>query len=149
MALKNVNRLNARVLVVDDDASFIRRATVSLGSLARVESVTSGEDLLRRVYVWLPDIILLNPLLADSDGFHLLEELLDLDLDRPPFVFCTTSGPASTTRLSTCPGWPVGTISRSARLELLRDTVEWALAAREDEGAETDVRSLIAGGVTG
>lgn len=140
MAENHDNRQGARVLVVDDDASFVRRATVSLGTVANVESVTSGEELVGRVSRSVPDIILLSLLLDDSDGFNLLEELLELDLDRPPFVFCTTSGPASTTRLPTCRDWPVGTISRTARLELLRDTVECALASREDAEA------LVAGG---
>lgn len=126
----------ARVLVVDDDASFIRRATVSLGAVANVESVGSREELLRRVYRWLPDIVMLNLLLDDDDGFLLLEQLLALDLEHPPFVLCTTSGPSSITRLLNSPGWPVGTISRTARLEQLRDTVESALAAREDGDRE-------------
>jgi CheY-like chemotaxis protein len=121
-----------RVLVVDDDVSFIRRATVSLGTVADVEFLHSGDDLLRCVYHWLPDIVLLNMLLDDRDGFLMLEELLELDLDHPPFVLCTTSGPLSATRLSDCPDWPVGTIPRTARLEQLRDTVESVLAGRED-----------------
>ena len=129
---KNGNLAGARVLVVDDDAAFIRRATVSLGVLADVECVTSGEELLRRVYRQLPDIVLLNMLLADRDGFLMLEELLTLDLDKPPFVFCTTSGPLSINRLSTSPDWPVGTISRTSRLEQLRNVVKTALDSRDE-----------------
>ena len=121
----------ARVLVVDDDAAFIRRAMVSLGAAADVKSVASGEDLLRRIYNWLPDVVLLNMLLDDRDGFQMLEEILDVDLDRRPFVFCTTSGPSSTNRLSDRPEWPVGTISRTSRLEHLRDTIKSAISARE------------------
>ncbi len=131
MIRKNEHIVSPRVLVVDDDASFIRRATVSLYDVADVESVTSSDDLLRQVYRWLPDIVLLNMMLDDRDGFVLLEELLRLNLDHPPFVFCTTSGPLSINRLSNCPGWPVGTLSRTARLEQLRTTVESALAKRD------------------
>jgi CheY-like chemotaxis protein len=122
----------ARVLVVDDDVTFIRRATVSLGSLADIESIASGDDLLRYVRGWAPDIIVLNLLLDDRDGFQLLEELLSLDLTPPPFVLCTTSGPASATRVSPCAGWPVGTISRTAQLHQLRDAVQTALESREE-----------------
>lgn len=129
---RNENSVAARVLLVDDDASFVRRATVSLGSLADVECVTTGEELLGCVYQQLPDIVLLNMMLADRDGFLLLEELLHLDLDRPPFVFCTTSGPLSINRLSTSPDWPVGTIARSSRLEQLRHVVKTVLASREE-----------------
>jgi len=129
---RNDNSVAARVLLVDDDASFVRRATVSLGNLADVECVTTGEELLGCVYRQLPDIVLLNMMLADRDGFVLLEELLHLDLDRPPFVFCTTSGPLSINRLSTSRDWPVGTIARSSRLEQLRSAVETALASRDE-----------------
>ncbi len=131
MIWKNEFMPGARVLVVDDDAVFIRRAMVSLGQAADVKSVASGEDLLRRVYNWLPDVVLLNMLLDDRDGFQMLEEILDVELDHRPFVFCTTSGPSSINRLSDRPDWPVGTISRSTRLEQLRDTINSALAARE------------------
>ncbi len=136
---KNENLAAARVLVVDDDASFIRRATVSLGTLADVESVTTGEGLLRCVYRQLPDIVLLNMMLADRDGFLMLEELLELDLDKPPFVFCTTSGPLSINRLSTSPEWRVGTISRTSRLEQLRSVVKTVLASRDEPEVVAEV----------
>ncbi len=147
MIRKNENSSGARVLVVDDDVSFIRRATVSLGAVADVESVTSGEDLLGSVYRWLPDVVVLNMLLDDRDGFVLLEQLLELDLEHPPFVLCTTSGPSSRTRLLNSPGWPVGTISRTERLEQLRITVESAIAARADDG-DADERVPLALGAT-
>ncbi len=141
MIRENKNVPSARVLVVDDDVSFIRRATVSLAPFADVESVASSEDLLLQVYQWLPDIVLLNMLLDDRDGFAVLEELLQLDLDHPPFVFCTTSGPASMTRQPTGADWPVGTIPRTVRLEQLRDTVESALAARGDLADRVEPRA--------
>lgn len=145
MTWKNERMPEARVLVVDDDVSFIRRAMVSLGDLASVESVASGAELLRCVYRWLPDVVLLNMLLGDRDGFLLLEELLELNLEHPPFVFCTTSGPSSVTRLPGSSSWPVGTISRSARLEQLRNTIELALASREDGLDDLGEGSLVDG----
>ncbi len=141
MTQENENVPCARVLVVDDDVSFIRRATISLAPVADVASVTSSEELLGQVYQWLPDIVLLNMLLDDRDGFVLLEELLQLDLDHPLFVFCTTSGPSSITRQPSCANWPVGTLPRTARLEHLRDTVARALAARGDQAEQVEGRA--------
>ncbi|HEX3721718.1 MAG TPA: response regulator [Nitrolancea sp.] len=123
---------SARVLVVDDDSTFVRRASVSLGSLGDVESIASGDDLVRHVLNWAPDVIVLSLLLDDRDGFQLLDELFSLDLTPPPFVLCTTSGPASATRVAPCANWPVGTICRTAQLHQLRDAVEQVLAARDE-----------------
>ncbi|HVB66019.1 MAG TPA: response regulator [Nitrolancea sp.] len=122
----------ARVLVVDDDVTFIRRATVSLGSLAVIECIASGEDLLRYVRYWLPDVVVLSLLLDDRDGFQLLEELLSLDISTPPYVLCAISGPAAATRVSPYAEWPVGTISRTAQLHQLRDAVQTAIESREE-----------------
>jgi CheY-like chemotaxis protein len=132
MTRKSCEMTGARVLVVDDDVKFVRRATVSLGSLADIESIASGEDLLRYVRRWLPDVVVLSLLLDDRDGFQLLEELLSLDISPPPYVLCTTSGPASATRVSPSAEWPVGTISRTAQLHQLRDAVRSALESREE-----------------
>jgi CheY-like chemotaxis protein len=122
----------ARVLVVDDDMTFIRRVTVSLGSLADIESLSSGEDLLGYVQVWRPDVIVLNLLLDDRDGFQLLEELLGLNLLPAPYVLCSTSGPAAKTRVCPCDTWPVGTISRGTQLQQIRETVQAVLESRSE-----------------
>ncbi|MGA7671459.1 MAG: response regulator [Nitrolancea sp.] len=145
------NLVAARVLVVDDDASFVRRATVSLGTLADVECVTTGEELLHCVYRQLPDIVLLDMMLADRDGFLMLEELLRLNLEKPPFVICTTSGPLSINRLSTSPDWPVGTIARSSRMDQLRSVVKTVLASRDEPEviAEPESVPLVAQPVAG
>lgn len=122
----------ARVLVVDDDMTFVRRVTVSLGSLADIDSLSSGDDLLGHVQVWRPDVIVLNLLLDDRDGFQLLEELLALGLSPAPYVLCSTSGPAAKTRLFPYAKWPVGTISRCTKLQQIRETVQTVLESRSE-----------------
>jgi len=122
----------ARVLMVDDDMTFIRRVTVSLGSLAEIESLSSGDDLLGFVQVWQPEVIVLNLLLDDRDGFQLLEELLSLNLSPAPYVLCSTSGPAATTRVCPCAKWAVGTISRGTKLQQIRETVQAVLESRSN-----------------
>jgi CheY-like chemotaxis protein len=122
----------ARVLVVDDDATFSRRVTVSLESLADVERLTSGDDLLTFVQLWRPDVIVLNLLLDDQDGFQLLEDVLNLNLDPAPHILCSTSGPAAKTRACPCAKWPVGTISRGTQLQQIRETVQTVLESRSE-----------------
>lgn len=122
----------ARVLVVDDDMTFIRRVTVSLGSLADIQSLSTGDDLLGFVHVWQPEVIVLNLLLDDRDGFQLLEELLSLNLSPAPYVLCSTSGPAAITRVCPCAKWPVGTISRGTKLQQIRETVQAVLESRSE-----------------
>jgi CheY-like chemotaxis protein len=122
----------ARVLMVDDDMTFIRRVTVSLGSLAEIESLSSADDLLGFVQIWRPEVIVLNLLLDDADGFQLLEELLSLNLSPAPYVLCSTSGPAAKTRVCPCAKWPVGTISRGTKLQQIRETVQAVLESRSD-----------------
>jgi CheY-like chemotaxis protein len=118
--------------MVDDDMTFIRRVTVSLGSLAEIESLSSGDDLLGFVRLWRPDVIVLNLLLDDRDGFLLLEELLSQNFAPAPYVLCSTSGPAATTRVCPCAKWPVGTISRGTKLQQIRETVQAVLESRSD-----------------
>ncbi len=122
----------ARVLVVDDDMTFVRRVTVSLGSLAEVENLSTGDDLLGFVQLWRPEVIVLNLLLDDRDGFQLLDELLSIKLSPAPYVLCSTSGPAAMTRVCPCDKWPVGTISRGTKLHQIRETVQAVLESRSE-----------------
>lgn len=72
----------ARVLLVDDDPAFVESLVWALGEHGyAVDSTGSARDLLDRLAVdatppaRLPDVILLDILLADGDGVELLKQL--------------------------------------------------------------------------
>jgi CheY-like chemotaxis protein len=122
----------ARVLVVDDDLGFIRSIATTLQDVAEVRIATSGLDALRSVQRWLPDIVVLDVLLEDTDGFWLLERLVDREDAPQPFVLCAVSGNLTRLRTSRASGWPVGVISRSAPAAEWR----WAVLDALDDGDE-------------
>ena len=117
-----------RVLVIDDDQGYIRQARASLARLAEVRSITSGADGLRSAAGWLPDVILLDLLIDDTDSFALLDDLLRLDVERPPFVLCHSGG-VREPRFSPA-GWPVGVLPRSTEAAELRAVVGQAQRRR-------------------
>lgn len=112
-----------RLLVIDDDPRFARQVAMALDRAADVRTVTRGSDVLTCVRAWAPDVVLLDLLLHDADGFALLERLLSLESAPRPFVLCVGDGPGAVARLSLEPGWPVGMLPRSASPAQLRSAV--------------------------
>ncbi len=65
------------VLVVDDDEAFCRQTRECLTADARVEVVTavSGKEALERMAQRMPDLLLLDLLMPEIDGFEVLRRL--------------------------------------------------------------------------
>jgi len=85
----SVGKLN--VLVVDDNPDMVRfyqRAT--LGTVYRIVQAAQGPDLLRTVESCSPNVILLDVMLPDVDGWELLTTLHENPTTRPiPVIICS------------------------------------------------------------
>lgn len=114
---------SARVLLVDDDPIFVDRAMIALEPITDVRTVQSGSGALSVASFWQPDVILLDMLLDDVDGFTFLERLSEAGLSRPPFILFTTDGRGAGTRVRPLPDWKVGTLLRSSSTSELRSAV--------------------------
>lgn len=118
---------SARVLLVDDDYYFIERATRALEPLGTVRVARSARRALSVAITWHPDVILLDMLLEDLDGFTFLEELTASGLTHQPFILYTTGGRGADTRVRPLPDWSVGTLVRSSSMQQLRSAVRQAV----------------------
>lgn len=80
-----------RILFVDDDAAFVQRASAALGKVGCfVQAAATAEQGLRLAQKLRPDLMILDRLLPDGDGFDLLAKLReDPRLKETPVVFCT------------------------------------------------------------
>jgi two-component system OmpR family response regulator len=78
----------ANVLVVDDDADALELATMILASAGhRVTPVERGLDALAEVAKDRPDVILLDIMLPDMDGFAVARKLRTTASGSPPILF--------------------------------------------------------------
>jgi DNA-binding response OmpR family regulator len=72
----NVDRFGARVLVVDDEAAIRDMLEYGLGQAGfAVRGVPDGRSALNAVRSWSPEIIVLDVMLPEIDGFTLLPAL--------------------------------------------------------------------------
>jgi two-component system OmpR family response regulator len=78
----------ANVLVVDDDTDTLELATMILARAGhRVTPVDRGLDALVEVAKDRPDVILLDIMLPDMDGFSVARKLRTTFADSPPILF--------------------------------------------------------------
>jgi CheY-like chemotaxis protein len=88
------HRALKRILLVDDDADLRAVVTLALTALGdyAVESCASARDALAVAPVFAPDIILLDLMMPDMDGFHALEALRQAEATaRTPVVVMSGS----------------------------------------------------------
>ena len=80
-----------RIVFVDDDAAFVQRATAVLAKEGYfVQAAATAEQGLRLIQKLRPDLVVLDRLLPDGDGFDLILKLReDRRLATTPVVFCT------------------------------------------------------------
>jgi CheY-like chemotaxis protein len=123
----------ARVLLVDDDPDFIGRARTALESVIHLRTAHSGRSALSLVSFWQPDVVLLDILLNDVDGFTFLEQLSEVGIDRLPFILYTTDGRGANTRVRPLPNWRVGTVQRSSTTQQLRAAVVKAVRCQDEQ----------------
>ncbi|MBN1441032.1 MAG: response regulator [Anaerolineales bacterium] len=78
----------AQVLVCDDDIDTLKLAAMILSRAGhRVVSVERGEDVLAEVSKNRPDIVLLDIMLPDMDGFSVAQKLRTTAKNPPPILF--------------------------------------------------------------
>lgn len=88
----NGNNDNERfkVLIVDDDTSNLNILNHILKPQYKVYVAKSGEQAIKRAHEDLPDLILLDVLMPDKDGYEVLIELKNSDQTRMiPVIFIT------------------------------------------------------------
>lgn len=64
-----------RVLLIDDDPTFVAQVRESLHRLADLRVVDDATSALRANLFWRPDLIIIDALLAQGDAFELLDEV--------------------------------------------------------------------------
>jgi two-component system OmpR family response regulator len=81
------------VLVVDDDADTLKLVTLILSRAGyRVLPIQRGSDALIQVAKSRPDIILLDIMLPDLDGFSVAQKMRTQMQDPPPILFFSARG---------------------------------------------------------
>ena len=81
-----------RALIVDDNRIFrivLREVLEELG--AEVVEASNGEEALERLRSGPFDLVILDLLMPQRDGFSAASELPKLELDPPPVLFVTTA----------------------------------------------------------
>jgi signal transduction histidine kinase/CheY-like chemotaxis protein len=98
MAIQSVGRPVRRVLVVDDDADALRlfRRMLSIcDEMLEVETVASGQRALDRLRSRSYDLVLLDVVMPDMNGWQVLERLRrEKGPGDPPVFFLSAHGPA-------------------------------------------------------
>jgi len=80
-----------RILLVDDDHDFVEATTAVLESAYTVEAAYGGNEGLAKAHASKPDLILLDVIMPDEDGFTVCEELkADPALAHVPVILLTS-----------------------------------------------------------
>jgi len=74
-AVSSVNKVSARILVVDDNADMREYLSRLLQQYYQVETANDGEIALRRMQRQRPDLVLADIMMPNLDGFGLLERI--------------------------------------------------------------------------
>ncbi len=85
--------LPVRILVLDDEpdtAGLIEITLKPAGFL--IEKVYNAEEALERIRSESFDLLLLDVMMPDMDGFEVIEKLQDESTPLPPFLFLTAKG---------------------------------------------------------
>ncbi len=123
----NLQRLDRRVLLIDDDPVFIERAREILASLAQVRVVGDIEAALAENLAWRPELIMLDSLFGTGDSFALLDALKQArPLERIGIV-CLTKGRGATNHMEPFADEVFGMIRREPDGVDLRLQVEEAV----------------------
>jgi two-component system, sensor histidine kinase and response regulator len=83
----------ARILVVDDQESNVRVVGTILGQLGcTIVPATSGEQALKRITARLPDLVLLDVLMPEMDGFEVCKRIRETTADAEiPIIFLSAA----------------------------------------------------------
>jgi PleD family two-component response regulator len=118
----------ARVLLVDDDQLFIRRLQRALDGKLELQVATTGRDALTQAADWTPDVVVIDPLLGDTDSFGILDTLRASRRGTGVGVICLSRGAGSLTRFQSAEDGFFGTVTRDSGTEAVCDALRFALA---------------------
>ncbi len=80
-----------RILLVDDDRDFVEATSVVLESVGDVEIAYGGNEGLAKARAGKPDLIILDVIMPDEDGFAVCQKLkADPDLASIPVMMLTS-----------------------------------------------------------
>jgi PleD family two-component response regulator len=122
-------RATKRVLLVDDDPTFVRGARAALRGTVDLYVVSDADDALVAAELLQPDLVLVDVLLRGTDAFWLLDRLRDRMGSRARAVICLAKGPGALSRAALCGGEYFGVHRRDAGPGALLDAVTRGLAA--------------------
>ena len=111
----------ARVLMVDDDVLYTRRTRLALGEMVELRVVQSRTEALAAADRWVPDLVVVDLFVGDSDAFRLLDGLRSRRPLSPLSVIYLTKGPGSSTRFQNDGRTFLGVIQRESGIDRLRD----------------------------
>jgi CheY-like chemotaxis protein len=115
--------VSLRVLIVDDDPLYARRARKLLGSAYDLRIARSCAEALREVELASPDVVVLEMFPDNTDAFRLLDDLRARMAPGPVSVIFLSRGPGSATRYCTDHDTFFGVVSRDSGPEALCDAL--------------------------
>lgn len=85
--------LPVRILIVDDEPDTVGLIELTLKPAGfLIEKVFSGEEALERIRSESFDLVLLDVMMPEIDGFEVIETLQGEKTPIPPFLFLTAKG---------------------------------------------------------
>jgi DNA-binding response OmpR family regulator len=85
--------LPVRILVVDDEPDTVGLIEITLKPAGfLIDKVFSAEEALDRIRSDSFDLLLLDVMMPDMDGFEIVEKLREESTPLPPFLFLTAKG---------------------------------------------------------
>jgi CheY-like chemotaxis protein len=86
--------MGKKILLIEDEELIIKLLSKKLASIGyEVSLAMNGEDGLRRMKVWHPDIVLLDIIMPKKGGFEVMEEMKrDVGLSSIPIIIISNSG---------------------------------------------------------
>lgn len=122
--------LPVRILVVDDEPDTVGLIEITLKPAGfLVEKVYSAEEALDRIRSESFDLLLLDVMMPEMDGFEVVEKLQDETTPMPPFLFLTAKGHIVDVERGEALGSAGYLVKPATRGELL-DAIKSALAEK-------------------
>jgi two-component system alkaline phosphatase synthesis response regulator PhoP len=85
--------LPVRILVVDDEPDTVGLIEITLKPAGfLIEKVYGAEQAMNRIRSDSFDLLLLDVMMPDMDGFEIIEKLQEEKVPLPPFLFLTAKG---------------------------------------------------------
>lgn len=116
----------ARILVVDDEPDTTRLIMLTLERAGyEVVPCYSGQDALKLTETQTFDLVVLDVMLPDVDGFEVARRLLTREVSAPPILFFSAKGSLEDQQKGRALGW--GYLVKPVRLSTLLENVRRSL----------------------